>query len=82
MTVPALIHFSDSDNKVTNEISDCPGVGIASVVKECHPPHRQNHTSLEKVVLLCQLFMYVLNFIFGCETLDLRIWANASASKQ
>lgn len=82
MTVPALIHFSDSDNKVTNEISDCPGVGIALVVKECRPPHRQNHTSLEKVVPLCQLFMYVLNFVFGYETLDLRLLANPSASKR
>lgn len=80
MTALALIHFSDSDNKVTNEISDCPGTAIALAVKECHPPHRQKHTSPEKVVLLYQLFICVLNFVFGYETLDLRILANASAS--
>lgn len=39
MTALALIHFSDSDNKVTNEISDCPGTAIALAVKECHPTH-------------------------------------------
>ena len=81
MTAPALIHFSDSDNKVTNEISDCPGIAIASVVKECGPTHRQKHTSLEKVVLLFQLLIYVLNSVFGYGTLDLKIPANASASK-
>lgn len=34
MIALALIHSSDSDNKVTNEISECPGIIIASVVKE------------------------------------------------
>lgn len=69
MTALALIHFSDSDNKVTNEISDCPGIALASVVKESGPTHRQKHTSFEKVVLLYQLFIYVLNSAFRYETL-------------
>lgn len=49
-TAPALIHSSDSDNKVTNEISDCPGIPIALMVKECGSTHQQKHASLEKVV--------------------------------
>lgn len=57
MTALALIHSSDSDNKVTNEISDCPGLAVASVVKKCGPTHQQKHTSLEKVVLLYQLLI-------------------------
>lgn len=69
MTALALIHFSDSDNKVTNEISDCPGIAIASVVKECGPAHQRKHRSLEKVVLLYQLFIYILNSVFRYETL-------------
>lgn len=81
MTAPALIHSSDSDNKVTNEISDCPGIAVASVVKKCGPAHRQKHISLKKVVLLYQLLIYVLNFVFRYEMLDWRILANASASK-
>lgn len=52
MTALALIHSSDSDNKVTNEISDCPGIAIVSVVKECGPTYWQKHASLEKVGFL------------------------------
>lgn len=81
MTALALIHSSDSDNKVTNEISDCPGVAIASVVKECGPTCWQKHASLEKVALLYQLFIQVLIFVFRYETLDLRILAKASTHK-
>lgn len=29
MTAPALIHSSDTDNKVTNEINECPETAIA-----------------------------------------------------
>lgn len=51
MTALALIHSSDSDNKVTNEISDCPGIAIISV-KNVAPTYRQKHASLEKVGFL------------------------------
>lgn len=61
--------LSDSDNKVTNEISDCLGIAIASVVKECRPTHQQKHTSLERVVFLYQLFMYVFKLYWDMKYL-------------
>lgn len=82
MTAPALIHSSDSDNKVTNEISDNLGIAIASVGKECGPPYWQKHASLEKVVLPYQLFKFVLNFAFTYEILDLKILPDTNASKE
>lgn len=82
MTAPALIHSSDSDNKVTNEISDCPGIPIALVVNECGSTHQEKQASLEKVIPLHQLFIYVLNSVFRYETLDLRILPNANAYKE
>lgn len=35
MIVLVLIYFFDFDNKVINEISDCFGIVIVLVVKEC-----------------------------------------------
>jgi hypothetical protein len=51
MTDPALIHSSDSENKVTNEIRDCPGTAIALVVKNVAFLNNSN-MSFEKVILL------------------------------
>ena len=62
MTALALIHSSDSDNKVTNEISDCPGIALVSVVKECGP-YIPAETCIigESGIPLHQLFIYVLS---------------------
>ena len=83
MTALALIHSSDSDNKVTNEISDCPGIALVSVVKDCGP-YIPAETCIigESGIPLHQLFIYVLNFVFRCKTLDLRILSNANGFKE
>lgn len=58
-TTLVLIHSCDSDNKVTNGISDCSRIAITSVVEECGPTHRQKHASLEKVGFIFTNYSFI-----------------------